>query len=59
MGMTKDAIPACLMDNSAEISNIADLKFPMNWTQTHLERIKVKETNIENRLEMGGLFGIA
>ena len=57
--MTKNGIPACLVDNSAEISNIADLKFPMNWTQTHLERSKVKETNIENRLEMGGLFGIA
>ena len=43
-------IPARLVDNSAEISNVANLKFPMNWTQTHLrEDRKVKETSIENR----------
>ena len=32
--------PAGLVDNSAEISNIADLKFPMNWAQTHLRSIE-------------------
>ena len=43
-------IPARLVDNSAEISNVANLKFPMNWPQTHLrEDRKVKETIIENR----------
>ena len=46
-------IPARLVDNSAEISNVADLKFPMNWMQTHLR----DQHRIENRLEMEGLFG--
>ena len=56
-GVTKEASgPARLMDNSAQISNVADLKFPMNWPQTNLR--EVKETSIENRLEMEGLFDV-
>ena len=50
--VTKDVIPACLVNNSPKISNVADLKFPMNWTQTHLR------DSIENRLEMEGLFDV-
>ena len=40
-----DKGPACLVDNSAKISNIADLKFAMNWAQTHL-RCRVIWTSI-------------
>ena len=42
-GVTKEASgPARLMDNSAQISNVADLKFPMNWAQTNLKKRVLK-----------------
>ena len=44
-GVTKEASgPARLMDNSAQISNVADLKFPMNRPQTNLREVKEGES---------------